>query len=53
MLQGTLLEVWYLVKAVHVELAHERTKVVVLEKAWQDFFAKAHMVRYWSANTNR
>ena len=44
-LQDTLLEVRYLVEAVHVKLANKRREISMLEKSWEDIVCKAFMLK--------
>lgn len=44
-LQDTLLEVWYLVESVHVQLANKRREVSMLEKSREDVVCKALMFK--------
>ena len=44
-LEDTLLEVWYLVESVHVQLANKRREVSMLEKSREDVVCKALMLK--------
>ena len=44
-LEDTLLEVWYLVESVHVQLADKRREVSMLEKSREDVVCKALMLK--------
>lgn len=42
--QHPLLQMWYLVKAVHVQLSNEGGKILVFEPPTKDFSGKAFVV---------